>query len=62
MARRGKVEFYKDKKGEYRWRLIASNGEIIANSGEGYTTFANCKKGFESVKNHIKDAVEEKDF
>ncbi|MCP4156337.1 MAG: DUF1508 domain-containing protein [bacterium] len=59
---KGKVEFYKDKKGEFRWRLKASNGQQIANGGEGYTTFANCEKGFESVIKHAPDAVRVKDF
>ena len=27
---------YKDKKGQHRWRLLAANGKIIADSGEGY--------------------------
>ena len=57
--RKGKVEFYKDKKGEYRWRLLASNGRQIANGGEGYTSADGCKKGFESVKSHIQNAKEE---
>ncbi len=54
---RGKVVFYKDKAGEFRWRLVAPNGEIIADSGEGYTTKQNCQKGFESVKKYCQDAV-----
>ena len=33
-----KFELSKDKKGEYRWKLVASNGQAIASSGEGYTT------------------------
>lgn len=31
-----KFEIYKDVKGEWRWRLKARNGKIIAVSGEGY--------------------------
>lgn len=54
--KKGKVEFYKDKKGEYRWKLMASNGRMIADSGEGYATYDGCKKGFESVKANIQDA------
>jgi uncharacterized protein YegP (UPF0339 family) len=49
-----KFEIYKDKKGEFRWKLIASNGQLIANSGEGYTSKDNAKNGIESVK---KDAA-----
>ncbi|MBN1272513.1 MAG: YegP family protein [Candidatus Aminicenantes bacterium] len=44
-----KFEIYKDKKGEFRFRLIAANGQVIANS-EGYKTKAACLKGIESVK------------
>jgi uncharacterized protein len=29
-------EVYKDSKGEWRWRLIARNGRVLADSGEGY--------------------------
>ncbi|MCH5158444.1 MAG: YegP family protein [Clostridiales bacterium] len=43
-----KFEIYLDKKGEFRFRLKATNGEKILAS-EGYTTKANCKKGIESV-------------
>jgi uncharacterized protein YegP (UPF0339 family) len=31
-----KVEFYKDVLGEWRWRYVRSNGEPMADSGEGY--------------------------
>ena len=30
------LAFYKDKKGEIRWRRTASNGEIVGASSEGY--------------------------
>lgn len=32
-----RVEFYMDASGEWRWRRVAPNGEIIADSAEGYT-------------------------
>lgn len=44
-----KFEVYKDAKGEYRFRLIAPNGEIIA-VGEGYVDKAGCLNGIASVK------------
>jgi uncharacterized protein YegP (UPF0339 family) len=50
-----KFEIYKNKKGEYRWRLRANNNQIIA-SGEGYTTKASCKNGIESVKKNAPKA------
>lgn len=54
-----KFEFYTDKKGETRFRLKATNGQVIAAS-EGYTTKASCKNGIESVKKNAADApVEE---
>ncbi len=49
-------EIYKDKKGEYRFRLKATNGEVIA-TGEGYSTFQNCKKGIASVMTNAPRAV-----
>ncbi|GGD45627.1 YegP family protein [Pseudoxanthomonas indica] len=36
---------YKDRTGEWRWRLHAANGKIIADSAEAYTTKANCIHG-----------------
>lgn len=35
-------ELYCDAKKEYRWRLVASNGNTIADSGEGYKRKAEC--------------------
>lgn len=32
-----RVYIYKDDSGEYRWRRVALNGEIVADSAEGYT-------------------------
>ena len=32
-----KFEVYKDNKGNYRWRLLAQNGEPVASSGEGFS-------------------------
>jgi hypothetical protein len=44
-----KFEVYKDRAGKYRWRLRATNGEIIASS-EGYTSKAACLGGIAAVK------------
>jgi len=56
-----KFELYKDPKGEFRWRLVASNGQTIATGGEGYKTKENCKAGIESVKKNAPIApIEEK--
>ena len=50
-----KFEIYKDKAGEFRFRLKATNGQVIAVS-EGYTTLASCENGIESVKKNAVDA------
>ena len=56
-----KFELYKDTKGEFRWRLVASNGQMIANSGEGYKSKDSAKNGIESVKkNAASAAIEDK--
>ncbi len=50
-----KFEVYKDKAGEFRFRLKATNGQIIA-VGEGYKALASCMNGIESVKKNAVDA------
>lgn len=50
-----KFEIYTDKAGEFRFRLKATNGQVIA-TGEGYTSHANCINGVESVKKNAVDA------
>ena len=50
-----KFEMYLDKAGEFRFRLKARNGEIIATS-EGYKAKASCLNGIESVKKNAPDA------
>jgi len=42
--------YYKDAKGEWRWRLVASNGRIIADSGEGYKSERECLADIDRVK------------
>lgn len=49
-----KFEIYEDKGGEFRFRLKAANGQVIAVS-EGYKALASCKNGIESV---VKNAPE----
>ena len=43
-------ELYEDRAGEFRWRLVHDNGNIIADSGEGYSSASDARKGIESVK------------
>lgn len=53
-----KFEIYKDKKGEFRFRLKAGNGEPILVS-EGYVSKAGCQNGIESVKKNAGSEVVE---
>jgi len=53
-------EVYEDDAGDYRWRLVHDNGNVIADSGEGYASKQKAKQGLRSVKENAPDAgVEE---
>jgi uncharacterized protein len=54
-----KFQIYKDRKGEYRWHLRARNGEIIADSNEGYSRKASCKHGIDLVREQAAGAAVE---
>ena len=57
-----KFEVYQDKAGEFRFRLKARNGQIVA-VGEGYTAMKSCLNGIESIKKNAPGAaieIEEK--
>jgi uncharacterized protein YegP (UPF0339 family) len=45
-----KFEIYKDKSDEFRFRLKAGNGEVLATSGEGYKQKASAKNAIESLQ------------
>ena len=50
-----KFQIYLDKAGEFRFRLLAKNGQNIAAS-EGYTRIDSCLNGIESVRKNAVDA------
>ncbi len=50
-----KFEVYNDKAGEFRFRLKARNGEIIA-TGEGYKAKPSCLNGIESIRRNAPEA------
>ena len=54
-----KFEVYTDKAGEFRFRLKAANGQVVATS-EGYKAKDSCLNGIESVKKNAPDAEIEK--
>ena len=51
-----KFEVYADKRGEFRFRLKAANGQIIA-VGEGYKAKASCLNGIASIVKNAPEAA-----
>ncbi|WP_284011053.1 YegP family protein [Haloarcula pelagica] len=49
-------EVYEDTAGKWRWRLRAENGEIVADSGQGYSNRSKAMDGLERVQNYAADA------
>lgn len=52
-----RIQVYEDHAGEYRWRLRAKNGRILADSGEGYTRRRRARAAAMAVKRGIIWAV-----
>lgn len=50
----GKFELYKDKGGEFRFRLFSSDGKTLLGS-EGYKVKSSATKGMESVRKNAPD-------
>jgi len=60
-AEKLKFEAYQDNKGEHRWRVLATNGQTIGSSSEGYKSKADCEKAIDVIKKGAAKAeVEEK--
>ena len=57
-AKNPKFEVYVDKAGEFRFRLKAGNGEIIA-TGEGYKAKKSCLNGIESIRKNADSEIVE---
>lgn len=51
------LEFYTDEADKHRWRLTASNGEIIGASTQGYSEPIDCIKNMETVARTLMFAV-----
>ena len=49
-------EIYRSRK-QFRWRLKSGNGQIVATSGEGYTTKAACRNGIELIQREAATAT-----
>ncbi len=48
-------ELYKDAGGDFRWRLKAGNGQVIATPGQAYKAKADAKAGVERIQKDAKD-------
>lgn len=49
-------ELYRDAAKERRWRLLHNNGNIIADSSEGYERLAGAQNRLESVQTNAPNA------
>lgn len=45
-----RVDVYEDAAGEWRWRLVAGNGETIADSSEGYDSSPNAERALNTAR------------
>ncbi|GJE61179.1 YegP family protein [Methylobacterium trifolii] len=45
-----RFELYRDAKGEWRWRLRVPNGNVVADSAEGYARREDCEHGIGLVR------------
>jgi len=52
-------ELFEDSAGEYRWRLVHDNGNIIADGGQGYSSKQKAKQGIRSVRTNVPGAAVE---
>jgi len=56
VASKARFELYEDSAEQYRWRLVHRNGNIIADSSEGYASKQKAEQGLESVRNNAPGA------
>ncbi|SMO56906.1 YegP family protein [Halorubrum cibi] len=49
-------EVYRDRAGKWRWRLIHENGNVMADSGQGYSSRSKTRQGLESVRSNVATA------
>ncbi len=50
-----KFDVYKTSAGNSRWRLVAGNGEEVANSGENFASHSNATRAAEAFKGNAKN-------
>lgn len=52
-----RFQVYRDEVDDWRWRLLHDNGNIIADSGQGYGSKQSALRGIESVKTNAPEAT-----
>lgn len=52
-------EIYTDLAGEFRWRLVAANGKIVADCGEGYATLSNLERAIADLPTWVAVAADQ---
>jgi uncharacterized protein YegP (UPF0339 family) len=50
-----RIETYKDKDGDWRWRLVHQNGNILADSAEGYKNMSDMMVTLTQVRFYLAD-------
>lgn len=50
-----RTEVYEDQGGQWRWRLRARNGRIVAVSGEGFTREADARRSLQRLLDDVVD-------
>ena len=38
------LSYHADRKGKHRWRILSSNGKVLAASSQGYVTLVDARK------------------
>jgi uncharacterized protein YegP (UPF0339 family) len=52
-----RFELYRDGIGQWRWRLRVQNGNVVADSGEGYARREDCEHGIALVKRSAEASI-----
>lgn len=51
----GRVEFYKDEAGEFRFRVKGGNGEIVVGSSQGYRDMHDADRAFNDLRDLLRE-------
>lgn len=50
-------EVYKDREAKFRWRFLAPNSRIMADSGQGYVSKESCTKAINEIVREAKGGI-----